>query len=467
MPGHRFRRRLSLAVAGVALGAAASILLGVAVAAGRLAPGASAEPLVVAAVIAVLGTSAVAVLVAWRLDGTVARPLEALAAELRTRAHGEVTAPLDPSRTRQLGSLGPAAAAICERLARARGEADAVAAESTARLREERAQLSEILSGIPLAIMAVGPDQRVLLYDRQSVDLLGGVAPLGLGRPVTDYLAREPLAEAAQALADGRPFVDAAIDTADGLRRVSARLRPLGGDGGFFLAIDPAEESLCERPLVFDFDLLRREPGRDLADTPLSRLSCVVFDTETTGLSATADELVQIGAVRVVNGRLVHGEVFDTLVDPGRPIPPASTRVHGIGDAAVRGAPPPAAAVRAFHRFAEGAVLVAQNAPFDLAFLRRHEAAAGLRFDHPVLNTVLLSAAVHGRGVSHTLPAIADRLGVVIDPAARHTATGDAIAAAEVLVRLLPLLEAAGIRTFGEAVAAMRRHQGMLPGARH
>ena len=119
--------------------------------------------------------------------------------------------------------------------------------------------------------------------------------------------------------------------------------------------------------------------------------------------------------------------------------------------------------MRAFHRFAEGAVLVAHNAPFDLAFLRRHGDAAGAAFDHPVLDTVLLSAAVFGEAVPHTLDAIAERLGVALDPAARHTATGDAVATAEVLLHLLPVLEAAGVRTLGDAIAAMRRHQRLLP----
>jgi DNA polymerase-3 subunit epsilon len=65
--------------------------------------------------------------------------------------------------------------------------------------------------------------------------------------------------------------------------------------------------------------------------------------------------------------------------------------------------------------------------------------------------------------VPHTLDAIAERLGITLDPKVRHTALGDATATAEVLLRLLPVLDAAGVRTFGEAVTAMRRHQRLLP----
>jgi DNA polymerase III subunit epsilon len=311
--------------------------------------------------------------------------------------------------------------------------------------------------------MAIGPDHRVLLYDRHCVDLFSGVAPLGLGRPVADYFADGPLRQAIASFATGAAFADVDLPTADGLRRLHARIRRIGQDGGYLLAIETEGEALSERPLVFDFDLLRREADRDLAETPLSHLSCVVFDTETTGLSTSTDEIVQIGALRILNGRRIDGETFETLVSPGRPIPPGSTRVHGIDDVAVGGAPNPVEAVRAFHRFAKGSVLVAHNAPFDLAFLRRHADAAGVCFDHAVLDTVLLSATVYGHGVPHTLDAIAERLGVSLDPSVRHTATGDAIATADVLLRLIPVLEAAGTVTFGEAVTAMRRHQRLLP----
>ena len=114
----------------------------------------------------------------------------------------------------------------------------------------------------------------------------------------------------------------------------------------------------------------------------------IVLDTETTGLSVQDDTIVQLGAVRILNGRLVGGETFDTFVHPGRPIPPASTRIHRVTDADVSGAPDVATAGRAFHHFARDAVLVAHNAPFDMAFLRRKEKTIGLRFENPVADTV-------------------------------------------------------------------------------
>lgn len=223
------------------------------------------------------------------------------------------------------------------------------------------------------------------------------------------------------------------------------------------------EASQDVRRAVFDFDLMDRAPSGALAQTSLRALTCVVFDTETTGLlPSSGDEICQIAAVRLLGGRPVAGETFETLVDPGRPIPAAATEVHHITDADVRGAPPIETAARRFHDFADGAVLVAHNAPFDLEFLRRHETGIGRRFDHPVLDTVLLSAVVFGQTEVHTLDALCERLGIVIPSEVRHTAMGDTVATATALERLIPMLEAKGIRTFGEAVAAARRHARLL-----
>lgn len=218
-------------------------------------------------------------------------------------------------------------------------------------------------------------------------------------------------------------------------------------------------EAIPARPEFYDFDLTQPPHPAELDATPLARLSFVVFDTETTGLRPSeGDDVIQLAAVRVVNGRLLSGETFDMLVDPGRPIPPASTRIHGLTDADVAGAPRLAEVFARFHAFAEGAVLVAHNAAFDLAFLRRAE-TEGLRLVQPVLDTVFLSAFLFDHTGQHGLDALAERLGVAIDPARRHTALGDALATAEILVRLLPQLRARGIATLGEALAVSERMQ--------
>jgi DNA polymerase-3 subunit epsilon len=216
------------------------------------------------------------------------------------------------------------------------------------------------------------------------------------------------------------------------------------------------------RPLVYDFDLLNVSASDSFEGQTIEDLCFVVFDTETTGLLPHKDEIVQIGAVRVVKGRIVEGERIDMLVNPGIAIPAASTKVHKVSDQMVQGAPDIGEAGRIFHQFARDAVIVAHNAPFDMAFLRRHAKRMGVEWDHPILDTVLLSAVLFGASETHTLDALCDRLDVEIPEALRHTALGDAVATAEALVRMLPMLKARDITTFGAIITETRKHGRLL-----
>jgi DNA polymerase-3 subunit epsilon len=216
------------------------------------------------------------------------------------------------------------------------------------------------------------------------------------------------------------------------------------------------------RVVLYDFDLLNAEIPDDLAAAALASLPFVIFDTETTGLNPQVDEICQIAAVRVVNGRIVEGETFDMLVNPGRRIPPASTEVHHITDDMVADAPPVDEALRRFHAFAEGAVLIAHNAPFDMSFLRRREPDIGRRFDQPILDTVLCSAILYGQSADHTLDALCERLHIRIPEAARHTAIGDAIGTADAFRKMIPMLEAAELSTLGALIKAFDRHSRLI-----
>lgn len=211
------------------------------------------------------------------------------------------------------------------------------------------------------------------------------------------------------------------------------------------------------RPEYYDFDLFRGgTQARELGERRLVELAYTVFDTETTGLDPTqGDEILQIGAARIVNGRLLRQECFEQLVDPGRSIPAAGIPIHGITPAMVAGQPGIGQVLPAFHAFASDTVLVAHNAAFDMRFLQMKEAATGVRFEQPVLDTLLLSAVASPRQASHELEAIAARLGIPV--LGRHTALGDALLTAEVFLRLIPLLAAQGIHTLDQAREAARR----------
>ncbi|TNF61293.1 MAG: DNA polymerase III subunit epsilon [Burkholderiales bacterium] len=211
------------------------------------------------------------------------------------------------------------------------------------------------------------------------------------------------------------------------------------------------------RPEYYDFDLFKTtEQTRNLDDRKLTELVYTVFDTETTGLNpAQGDEIIQIGATRIVNGKHLRQECFEQLVDPKRPIPAASIPIHGIQPEMVVGQPTIEEVLPAFHAFAQDTVLVAHNAAFDMRFLQLKERVTGKVFDHPVLDTLLLSAVVHPNQDSHRLEAIAERFNITI--IGRHTAMGDAMVTAEVLIKLIPLLAEKGIHTLGQAREAAQQ----------
>jgi DNA polymerase III subunit epsilon len=211
------------------------------------------------------------------------------------------------------------------------------------------------------------------------------------------------------------------------------------------------------RPEFYDFDLFH-QPGQtpEQDNRPLAALSYTVFDTETTGLQPSqGDEIVSIGAVRIVNGRLLQHEVFEQLVDPGRSMSPEATRITGIETSMLQNQPTIEKVLPAFRQFCEDTVLVAHNAAFDLRFLHLKEPSTGIRFTQPVLDTLLLSAVLQPDADAHRLEAIAERMGV--SSIGRHTALGDAIMTAEVFLRMIPLLAEHGIRTLGQAREAAQQ----------
>lgn len=401
----------------------------------------------------------------WFLfDENIAKPINALSAELRLRAHAGVDRDMDVPRARYLGDLAPAAQAITQSLQASVTDAARDVARKTAHLQAQTERLTALLTESPVATILVNDRMAIVLYDGQAADILSSIAPPRLNAPLVDYFYAADLGRAKSAVnASG---AEVAFELRD-LKRtitIAARLKPLDG-AGYLLSMNAPDNGLsakAARPLVYDFDLLNAAETSDLQNTALTDLCIVAFDSETTGLSTRDDDVVQIAAVRIVKGRIVEGEVLDTYVNPGRPIPTASTAVHGVKDADVANAPDFPTVCRTFHAFCRDAVLVAHNAPFDMAFLRRFEGEASVTWDHPILDTVLLSAIVFGTTEDHTLDALCKRLDIGIPADQRHTALGDARVTAQALVKLIPLLNGLGLVTLSDVIAESRKHGRLL-----
>ena len=186
------------------------------------------------------------------------------------------------------------------------------------------------------------------------------------------------------------------------------------------------------------------------SDTLIEDAELVVFDLETTGLSAARDRMCEIGAVRVKALQLE--ETFETLVRPGVALPPTIVRLTGLRDAELRAAPRPELAVRRFLAFSGDAPLAAHNARFDVGFLDRAVAdLTGKRVAAPVVDTVWLARRLlHRRSERFSLSQLAHFFGTSCDPC--HRALPDALATAEILVALLGLAQERGARTLAEVI---------------
>ncbi|MGL4178202.1 MAG: DEDD exonuclease domain-containing protein [Dermatophilaceae bacterium] len=183
--------------------------------------------------------------------------------------------------------------------------------------------------------------------------------------------------------------------------------------------------------------------------TPLSDVTFVVVDLETTGGSPVACGITEVGAVKVRGGEVV-GEL-QTLVDPGAPIPEVVAVLTGITDAMVVGAPRIDTVLPTFLEFASGSVLVAHNAGFDVSFLK----AAARRTEHPwpgfpVLDTVTLARQLVRRDEvpNHRLGSLARLFRSSTTP--DHRALHDARATVDVLHGLLERVGSLGVHSLEE-----------------
>jgi DNA polymerase III subunit epsilon len=203
-------------------------------------------------------------------------------------------------------------------------------------------------------------------------------------------------------------------------------------------------------------------PG--IRSVPLTDLDFTVVDVETTGWAPDEAGITEIGAVRVHAGTVVAE--FGSLVNPGTPVPPAITELTGISDQMLASAPPVAAVLPGLLAFAEGSVLAAHNAPFDLRFLTA--ACAGMGRDWPgfeVLDTVRLARhlmASPQEVPDRKLATLASFFGTPVRPS--HRALDDARATAVVLGQLLARLAGReGIMTLDDLDAWLAARDAEAP----
>lgn len=171
---------------------------------------------------------------------------------------------------------------------------------------------------------------------------------------------------------------------------------------------DPDFKAIYGVEGYFINDMLPAVKGR--TDAPING-RYIIFDLETTGLSAATERIIEIGAVKVENGEIL--ESFDLFVDPEKAITPEITRLTSITNEMVAGAPKEAEALEQFFRFCDGCdILVAHNADFDMGFLRAAIRRCGREEDPVQIDTLVMARAMYPELKKHKLDTIAERLGV-------------------------------------------------------
>lgn len=203
---------------------------------------------------------------------------------------------------------------------------------------------------------------------------------------------------------------------------------------------DPDFKAIYGVEGYFINDMLPAVKGR--TDAPING-RYIIFDLETTGLSAATERIIEIGAVKVENGEIL--ESFDLFVDPEKAITPEITRLTSITNEMVAGAPKEADALEQFFRFCDGCdILVAHNADFDMGFLRAAIRRCGREEDPVQIDTLVMARAMYPELKKHKLDTIAERLGVTQKH--HHRADDDARVLAEIFLKMVQkLVEDAGI----------------------
>ena len=165
--------------------------------------------------------------------------------------------------------------------------------------------------------------------------------------------------------------------------------------------------------------------------------SLTVFDIETTGLDPRkGHRIVEIAGLRIENG-IITDKTFESLVNPERPIPPESRQINGIGDSDVNAAPTIMTVLPEFLAFAQGSILVAHNAAFDMGFLECEKEFCWGYVELPeCLCSMRLSQSLYPNAFRHNLDILSERFSMPL-PEGRHRALPDVIQTANILLKMI------------------------------
>ena len=186
--------------------------------------------------------------------------------------------------------------------------------------------------------------------------------------------------------------------------------------------------------------IAENEKGQDLEGT------YVVFDIETTGFSAVTDRIIEIGAVKVEDGKIT--DKFSTFVNPKRPIPFRITELTGITDEMVIGSPDIETILPQFIEFIGDAVLVAHNASFDVGFIEQNCKRQKIEADFTYVDTVALARVLLPALNRFKLDTVAKALNISLEN--HHRAVDDAGCTAEIFVKFVQMLKERELTTLAK-----------------
>lgn len=188
-------------------------------------------------------------------------------------------------------------------------------------------------------------------------------------------------------------------------------------------------------------EITNNDKGQEIAGTTF-----VVFDIETTGFSPVHNKIIEIGAVKVKDGRIT--DRFSTFINPKVPIPFAIEKLTSINDSMVADAPEIETVLPQFLSFCEDAVLVAHNASFDTGFIRENARRLFLPADFTYLDTMIMSRVLLPEQNKHTLDALCKVFNVSLEN--HHRAVDDAEATAHIFLHFMKMMEEQGLKTLAE-----------------